>query len=570
MSTGEKDSSEVLGFLQEKGDIYSKLALSERKRESDLADALEHITKETENYRVMAKKKAIDVMNLHITTKKPAYQRADGNDIGRQAQQATTKVLNILEVKLNKLLQHKSQVVNRNKQLKQEIDHYRRMRMQTDVTHAKFNENLTALKEEIEKILSESAIVVEERERIVKEKDNLERTNAEEQRVFSEEYETYGKFIKEQNTSLEEALLKERKADQKTKKHNELDQNPHNGDMTLEEEVQMAQQVGSLREIMDTEQISLSTIQDRIRSYEVMFEQLKKMTGTNSLEEVVSNYVAHEEEMFSLYNFIQAVNAEIDLVVETDNQIGMDIDYFKHEQDLKDKQRRNILDSLKHKLESTLETTRACEEQNKQFSDGVGQVSKKVFSLFIKLGCDNDTRGTQNQAAGKSLASKGVAASRQENKFTSLSNQGVGEGNVLECMGYIEQRMVDIISAYLRVTNGDSGSNNSISSAAGPHLAPPLRSPGTGPVTPMHWTADPLVDVNELSEDELLDGSDAGEPDSKPIDLNTYKDRLQRKLGLTSAGGTANSSRGHGGAGSAPKGHSSSVLASSPFPKKHK
>ena len=93
MSTGEKDASEVLGALQGKGDKFTKLSLAERKRVADLEDAIQHITAETDKYRARAKKSAIDVMNLHVLTPNPAYSRADGVDVGRQAQQVTTKVL---------------------------------------------------------------------------------------------------------------------------------------------------------------------------------------------------------------------------------------------------------------------------------------------------------------------------------------------------------------------------------------------------------------------------------------------------------------------------------------------
>ena len=58
---------------------------------------------------------------------------------------------------------------------------------------------------------SESVKVVEERDILVEKRDALERINKEEQAVFEEEYERMGTFIKDQNTALEDALLKERK-----------------------------------------------------------------------------------------------------------------------------------------------------------------------------------------------------------------------------------------------------------------------------------------------------------------------------------------------------------------------
>jgi hypothetical protein len=204
MSLGEKDASEVLGQLQGKGDQFTKLALAERKRVADLEDAIQHISTETEKYRAGAKKAAIDVMNLHVLTPNPAYSRADGVDVARQAQQVTTKVLTILEMKLNKLLQRQSMIIIQNKELHSEIDHYRRLRIQTNISHAKFEAILAETKMEIESRLAESAAVVEERERLVQEKKVLEEQNVEEQKIFEGEYEEMGKYIKQQRDRREQ------------------------------------------------------------------------------------------------------------------------------------------------------------------------------------------------------------------------------------------------------------------------------------------------------------------------------------------------------------------------------
>lgn len=50
----------------------------------------------------------------------------------------------------------------------------------------------------------------------------------------------------------------------------------------------MAKQVGQLTTILIAEQNSLADLRKKISSYESMFEQLKKMTGVESLAEMVS------------------------------------------------------------------------------------------------------------------------------------------------------------------------------------------------------------------------------------------------------------------------------------------
>jgi len=100
-----------------------------------------------------------------------------------------------------------------NQKLKVEIDHMRRLRMQTDLSQKKFEVLLYETKENIETFLRESTAVIDERDRLVKVKESLEIQNVEEQKIFEEEFEELGKYIKDQNDALEAALLHDRKDD---------------------------------------------------------------------------------------------------------------------------------------------------------------------------------------------------------------------------------------------------------------------------------------------------------------------------------------------------------------------
>ena len=48
---GDTDTNETLSFLQEKGDIYTKLSTTERKRLAEIEEALDHVFEETNKYR---------------------------------------------------------------------------------------------------------------------------------------------------------------------------------------------------------------------------------------------------------------------------------------------------------------------------------------------------------------------------------------------------------------------------------------------------------------------------------------------------------------------------------------
>lgn len=542
MSVDTDASTDTLGQLQEKGDRYTKLALVEKKRLADLEDAISFISKETNKYRDMAKKVAIEVMNIHVLTPNPAYQRADGVNIGKEAEIATKKTMMVLEGKLNKLLQRQSQIQKQNRDTKQMINHFRTLRLQTDNSHTRFEAGLTDAKAKIEVILVESAKVVEERERMVEQKDVLERMNTEEQSKFVEEYERMGKYVLEQNTALEEAMLQERKADMKARaaslkqdKESKYGvgaaaktENSGSKDLSLEEEIALVKEVGILTNSLMAEQQHLSELRGKISNYESMFEQLKRMTGVESIEEMVTTYVANEEEMFSLYNYNQSINAEIDGALELNDQTNLEIKRYQEELKDQDELRQNTSDEMQSRLAATMELTSQLEEQNAIQQETILQISKKVSNLFFKLQCDQiDTKGSSHNKSGGDK--KFNSAPKNDGKIAFLISQGVSESNVLEFMGCIEHRAVSIISNYLRVVSKDPMSNEAFT---GP------RSPTPGPPTAMTWrgAGEPMVDLTTLSDDDLYDEAGGG-ADEKVLDLNTFKDKLHRKFGMSSSQG---------------------------------
>ena len=83
MSSGERDTHEVLGELQGRGDQYTKLCVLERKRLADLEDAIEHITNEVTRYRDNATASAVALMNHQSLAPNPSLTKADALDVSR-------------------------------------------------------------------------------------------------------------------------------------------------------------------------------------------------------------------------------------------------------------------------------------------------------------------------------------------------------------------------------------------------------------------------------------------------------------------------------------------------------
>ena len=86
-----------------------------------------------------------------------------------------------------------------------------------------------------------------------------------------------GRYIKKQNQALEDSLLRERKEDQQKKKMqastDESEPNPMISKLSVEEEVEIAKQMGDYTQFAESEKEFLSGIESKIAKYDKMFEQ---------------------------------------------------------------------------------------------------------------------------------------------------------------------------------------------------------------------------------------------------------------------------------------------------------
>lgn len=53
-----------------------------------------------------------------------------------------------------------------------------------------------------------------------------------------------------------------------------------------------------------------------VKIIEDAFEQIKEQTGISSVEEIVTTFVKAEEQNYSLYNYVNMLNSDIDMIEE--------------------------------------------------------------------------------------------------------------------------------------------------------------------------------------------------------------------------------------------------------------
>ena len=53
-----------------------------------------------------------------------------------------------------------------------------------------------------------------------------------------------------------------------------------------------------------------------VKIIEDAFEQIKETTGISSVEEIVTTFIKAEEQNISLFNYVNMLNSEIDMIDE--------------------------------------------------------------------------------------------------------------------------------------------------------------------------------------------------------------------------------------------------------------
>jgi hypothetical protein len=280
---------------------------------------------------------------------------------------------------------------------------------------------------------------------------------------------------------------------------------------------------------------------------------------------MVANYIQQEEEMFSMYNYIQTAIAEIDSYNESKLRTEQEIEEYKQDQASQEEQRRKYIDDLQQRVQVMLHTTMQLGQDNENRQESINQIAKKVNSVFYKLQCDqvdaNKAGGGAGGGGGGGGTSKsrsyGTGGVRQDNKLAMLTSQSMPiESIVLDLLGCVEQRAIDIITDYLRIVNSKeaagiiaqatntslNNNNNTISNAALSAAAAAAykasimlnagtRSPTPGPATPMIFGAttkrEAAFNVDEISDDEFLANLEAmvaGERDPSALNIRVEKE----------------------------------------------
>jgi len=104
------------------------------------------------------------------------------------------------------------------------------------------------------------------------------------------------------------------------------------------------------------------------------FSQIKQQTGISSTEEIVTTFIKAEEQNYSLYNYVNMLNSEIDMIEEQNKNIESEIKRHEELGDMTEKEKEQVRQQQKKQLEEV-------EAQMKEKDNQIKSIENQMLTI---------------------------------------------------------------------------------------------------------------------------------------------------------------------------------------------
>lgn len=313
---------------------------------------------------------------------------------------------------------------------------------------------------------------------------------------------------------------------------------------------------------------------ERAQNFEEAFNKIRIATGINDIDELVQTFIKNEEHNFSLFNYVNEQNNEIEKYEEQITQLREEEMKYAQESGNDVNQHKEILKDLENKLQSTDAMAEKYELRCQDLSRIIESLKRGMQSIISKLDWDSG-EDLQANTAGNSTPTLHASGS-VGNNLTSTAATGansiptITEVNMVNYLGILEKKTVQLLHQYhqvqqLLLSNAGSkssaldvlhGSHPALSADPNAHgegdknLQSLVTVLGAGPKIPMgqdHLHVNPpKADDYRSDEDD-----DEDEDEARPLTRDELKsrtlNRLQKRIqGLNIAANSINSNSAGG------------------------
>jgi hypothetical protein len=211
-----------------------------------------------------------------------------GADAAKEGDQQIEKQVRVLENKLDKTLTQFNEALARNKNMRAEIDVLRVERVNFDQVYKKMERDLAAKKREMSDVIEISNIAYEARDQAHNEIAALRAQGDREAVAFDREWRELSRIL-DHDRKMKEAEMRNRL------RAAELGVDFPGGDDELEAKLRKKGIKGNW---------AVDAGAKAIMVYEEAFQQIQAATGMTDIDDLVTSFIAAEDQNFSLFNFV--------------------------------------------------------------------------------------------------------------------------------------------------------------------------------------------------------------------------------------------------------------------------
>lgn len=441
--------------LQARGDLFTRQLIKEKKRINELQVKLKEVNAQITETRESNKEKAIYLLNKFSSTPNEAYHRVDGVNPTSLAESNQKKIVKTLESRLGKVLVRRNQLENENALIKDKIDKLRRKIANDIKNRERMEKELIQIKDDMDVIMERAATAADEREKLIVKRNEILEENDEKQLIFEKEYGELSSYIVMQARALEDSIAKA--TDDVTSKLNladrTLSKNNALASGTLNSSKEIKHYQAKLDRLENEYALTTASLKDherKIGSFEKKFKELQDVSGLESVDDIISTFVKNEDECFSMFNYIQAVNQDCDRTIKQGTKLKREVAKFKNEQVQKENARSLTVQLHQENLQDVQKERESLYQTAIQARRTVETIARRVTALYFKLKCHEiDQNEEQNSSSSNSPLSPTIHH-RLDRKLTMISGGEVSERDIINLMEAIERRAIQIINIYLK------------------------------------------------------------------------------------------------------------------------
>lgn len=413
-----KQHAMIEALQAENADLMKNLSLAgsrqNEQKDQQVTSKFEELKEKEAHYKKSHEedKRSITELDRRIREmeRKISKQRKEMGGVHMSQQQhiAVQKQIRVMENRLDKASVRFNSSLATNAQLRSMIDHLRQERSVFEGMHRKLQRELIEVKHGMGEVIEMSTLAYSARD--------------EAQTKMLALKEKADKELAQYNMELKE-LIRVIDHDRKLKEFmGRKDQ----------ERTEAHEQMEAMKKKKEAEKSSER--EKTVMSYEQAFEKIKEATGITDIDQLVNKFIEVEDQNFALFNYVNELNGEMELVQEQIKEIKAEIEQFKSQGVEMEEKRKAILRGLEAELAEVTERKASFDARYSATTNVLDQLKTGIDSVFSKISCD--ATAITDMLGG---------------------HAGVTDTTVLQYLGIVEQRTNELLQLQAFIQAKESG-----------------------------------------------------------------------------------------------------------------